>query len=364
MTNLLGKKNFFRLFSIGLLAIMLLLTACGGGSNQGNQGANTGNDSSQGEGSGAEDQPFKGKTINFLVPFSPGGGYDTYARMIQPFLEKYTGATVVVQNVSGGGGLVGTNQVYNAKASDLTVGILGGSNLVFAQATGVDGVQFDLNKFQYIARVSADPAVLLVSTKKPYQSVEDLAAAPALKLAATGVGEDDFYTSAVIFKAFGVENYSMVTGWEGSSQWLSAVAAGEIDGGMVSAGSATQPIANGFARGLLQVAPERDSRLADVPTALELVDDANKNLVEVITNILVADRVLVVSPDWSAEDVDALRKAFDQALQDPELLQQAEQAERPISYLSGAEVDEALKSALQSVDQLKPIFDEAAGKAQ
>ena len=49
---------------------------------------------------------YKGKVITLLVGFNPGGGYDTYARLLAPFLEQRTGATVVVKNVPGGGSLV------------------------------------------------------------------------------------------------------------------------------------------------------------------------------------------------------------------------------------------------------------------
>ncbi len=53
---------------------------------------------------------LKGKTVHFIVGYSPGGGYDTYARMLAPFFEKHTGATVVVENKPGGGGMTALNQ--------------------------------------------------------------------------------------------------------------------------------------------------------------------------------------------------------------------------------------------------------------
>ena len=49
--------------------------------------------------------PLKGETVRIYVGFSPGGGYDAYARMLAPLFEKKTGATVVVENRPGGGGL-------------------------------------------------------------------------------------------------------------------------------------------------------------------------------------------------------------------------------------------------------------------
>ena len=54
---------------------------------------------------------YKGKVIKLVVGYGPGGGYDTYARLLAPRIERETGATVVVENHPGGGGLVALNQV-------------------------------------------------------------------------------------------------------------------------------------------------------------------------------------------------------------------------------------------------------------
>lgn len=369
MSRYLLQTSASRFMLIALLAISLLIAACGGGSNQSsNQGANQPSQNQTGSDTPApsEENPLKGKTITWVVPFSPGGGYDQYARLIAPYLEKYTGATVVVQNVTGGGGMVGTNRVFASQDKDLTIGIIGGSNLIFSQAANLDGVQYDVAEFQYLARVSADPSVLVISAKKPYKTIEDLAQASDLKMSVTGVGEDDFYTWSVIFKAFGVENYNWVTGWEGTSQWLSATAAGEVDGGPLSGGSAEAPVKNGDVVAVMQVATERDPRFPDTPTALESLpaDSPNRDIVEAITDALTADRLIATSPNLSSDKVAALREGLNQAMNNPELVEKANQASRPIAYMDGEELEKRMIEAISSVDILKPIFDEAAQKAQ
>src|SRR5690242_14809133 len=66
---------------------------------------------------------YSGKTLTVVVPYGPGGGYDQWARILSPYLKKYLGVSEVkVQNVPGGGGLIGTNQIYSAKADGLTIG--------------------------------------------------------------------------------------------------------------------------------------------------------------------------------------------------------------------------------------------------
>ncbi len=354
MKSSLQKVGRTRVFVALALISTLLLTAAAG---CGNQAAGT---------QPAPADPFKGKTITLIVPYSPGGGFDTYARLIQPYLQKYTGATVVVQNVPGGGSIIGSNQLYASKADGLTIGIMGGVSLMFSQTAGTPGIKFDIAKYTWLGRLSADPSVLLVSAKKPYKTVDDLKQAKGLKLGVTGVGEDDFYTWAVLAKAFGISDYKMVTGWEGSSQWLSAVAAGQLDGGEISAGSAQNPVANRLSRVVFQVAPKRDSRFPDVPTALELIppNDPNRGLVEAITNILAADRVLAAPPGMPADLAKLLREAVQKAASDSEFMDKAAKAKRPVAFLGGEELQKTIAGGMAKAQELKPIFDAAAEKAK
>lgn len=52
-----------------------------------------------------------GKVVEFVMPYGPGGGYDTWARLVTPFLAKHTGATVIVENEAGAGGKVAVNRL-------------------------------------------------------------------------------------------------------------------------------------------------------------------------------------------------------------------------------------------------------------
>src|SRR5215203_5772083 len=83
---------------------------------------------------GAQDagMPLKGETVRIYVGFSPGGGYDAYARMLAPHFEKKTGATVVVENRPGGGGLTALNQLVRAKADGTNMMMLNGEGAIMA----------------------------------------------------------------------------------------------------------------------------------------------------------------------------------------------------------------------------------------
>lgn len=364
--TLTRRLKWIKMF-LSILTLAIFLTACGGTqSTQQNSGASSSQNNQATSKPEDTTSLFAGKTITFIVPFGPGGGYDTYARLLQPYIEKYSGATVVVQNISGSGGISGVNKLYRSDPDGLTIGIIPGANSVYSQISATQGVNFEADKFTYLGRVSGEPNVMLVSTKSPYQSFEDFKAADHVKLGITAVGTDHFYTWSVLYKAFGVENYEWVGGWEGTSQWLAAVATGELDGGPLSLDSGMALIENGQAFAALQVAPERDSRIPDTPTASEMLpeDHPNQSLIRAITNILVADRVLAAPPGMDDSVINELRKIVDQALNDEEFVAQAEQSGRLVAYLSGEEVQNLIEDAMKFKDELKPIFDEAIAKEQ
>ncbi len=87
---------------------------------------------------------FKGKTLTYIVATSPGGGYDTYARLIAEHMKKYLPVNkIIVKNVPGAGHIIGANQLYVAKPDGLTIGTFN-TGLIYAQLLGAEGIIFDL----------------------------------------------------------------------------------------------------------------------------------------------------------------------------------------------------------------------------
>src|ERR1019366_7839220 len=83
----------------------------------------------------AERAYFSGKTVRLVVGYGPGGGYDAYARMIAPHFSKVLGASVVVENQPGAGGLVALNRIYAAAPDGLTMMIVNGTGSALLQLT-------------------------------------------------------------------------------------------------------------------------------------------------------------------------------------------------------------------------------------
>ena len=105
---------------------------------------------------------YEGKTIRIIVGTSPGGGYDTYTRLIARHFSKYIPGTptIIVDNMPGAGGLLSANHLYQvAKADGLTIGHFVGGQFL-QQLLGRPGIEFDARRFEYIGVPAQDHFVL------------------------------------------------------------------------------------------------------------------------------------------------------------------------------------------------------------
>src|SRR4051812_36141253 len=158
---------------------------------------------------------FKGKTITYIVATGPGGGYDTYGRLIARYLQKYLpGSRIVVRNVPGAGHIVGANTIYAAKPDGLTIGMFN-TGLIYDQLLKRDGVLFDLNRFSWIGKAANDTRVLMLSRTGGFKSVDDLLKAKApIKFAAAGVGSAAYNDTRILADALHL-NVQIVPGFTG-----------------------------------------------------------------------------------------------------------------------------------------------------
>ena len=97
---------------------------------------------------------FKGKQINLIVGFNPGGGYDVYSRLASNLLPKYIPGhpRIVPQNMPGVGSAKAGDYLFNQASRDgLTIGVIG-QQLVVSQVLGDASIRFDISKFNWLGR--------------------------------------------------------------------------------------------------------------------------------------------------------------------------------------------------------------------
>jgi len=305
---------------------------------------------------------YQGKNIKWIIPYSPGGGYDEYARLITPYLAKYTGARIEITNLPGAGGMRGVNELYKAPTNGLTIGMINGSALVTNELAGITGAEYELDKFEYIGRIIADPRVLVISNTSGFKSFEDILNSPTpVRIGATGLGGSTYVDAVISKQAFNLDNIEIIHGFDSSSVVRQAMLRNNIVGTWGSYGSAEDGVDSGYEIIVLQSGRDRIPDLADVPTVFEYInrteDPKHTEAVLIAWDALIeVGRSIAAPPGTPANRIEFLREAFRAAVHDPALLETAVKAGRPIDYATGELTGEITRNALNMPPNIKELF--------
>src|SRR5680860_899054 len=157
-----------------LMVVLVFFVGCSSSTGNGAEEPTIGEDEG-GTQAAAEDKPwYEGETITLVVTTKPGGGYDTYGRMVAKYMEEYLpGSTIIVKNVPGAGHIIGVNEIYASEPDGLTFGIFN-SAMPLAQLTNQEGVKFDLSKMSWLGGAATTRYSWIMGKNSPYQSVEDV----------------------------------------------------------------------------------------------------------------------------------------------------------------------------------------------
>ena len=322
-----------------ILVVILILAGCGTNKPATSTGAaQTAQSSTVADGF----DYYKGKTVTIIVPYAPGGGYDALARMIVPYLQKNLGATVVVQNVQGAGGIIGVNQVYTSSPEGLTLGFSDVPGMLFSKLDGSSGAKFDLAKFTWLPRLGYETHLIVVNPKKGINSVDDLLLAnKEIKVSSVGVGDGDWYNE-MLMKKFLKLNIRPVTGYSGQNECNLAAVKGEVDATLATQSSVQTLLESKDLTVVLQMSDKPDPAYPNVPTVVDLAkkqgDSNATNIMQAIVNTYQLERVFFAPPGIPDARVKALREALDKSIQDPNFQAATAKGKRPIVWASGDDV--------------------------
>jgi tripartite-type tricarboxylate transporter receptor subunit TctC len=320
--------------------LVLLAAACGGGEGGGTE-AQTG--------AGSGESCYEGQTATFVVPYPPGGGYDVVARAFAPGLEEELGATVVVQNQPGAGGLTATNTLYEGEPDGLTFAILPGIGVLAAALAEVQGAAYDPVEFSFIARVAPDERLMVTGPDSGFRTVEDvLTADEPVRFAATGPGGGDYIDATIVPEILGLES-ELVSGFDGSGATALAVTAGDVDAVFSSAAGLLAAVEAGDLVPLVVATEERAQDLPDVPTVLELpdLDENQRALAEAHAQLANAGRTIAAPPGVDEDCLAELEAAFEAATENPQVTDALEQANEHVAFLPGAELADVYRSVME-----------------
>jgi tripartite-type tricarboxylate transporter receptor subunit TctC len=305
-------------------------------------------------GSAGAEESFSGQTVQIVVGFAPGGGFDSYARAISRHLGRHIPGhpVVIVNNMAGAGSMIAANFVYHqAKADGLTIGTFLGS-AALSQLLGLPGIDFDARRFQWLGvPVKQDGACFLTAASGITDLKEWRAAKSPVKLATTGVNSLDFIMAKVLKNVIGLP-IQIVSGYKGTAEARLAAEGGEVAGGCWQ----WQPLkptwknalTSGAVRVVLQLGPAPHHELSNVPLALSLAknEEARLFLKVAVENPNLVTNAYALAPDTPKGRTEILRRAFLETLKDSLFLDDARKSNLDVDPLTGEETERLIGATL------------------
>lgn len=287
----------------------------------------------------AQAQAYPTRPITMVVPFPPGGLADITGRPLATAMSKVLGQTIVVENKAGAGGAVGHAYAARQAADGYTIMNALSSITVIPVAEEVNGRKptYTMADFTPIARIAADPTVLLVRSDSPWKTVDDLIADAKkrpgkISYSSSGLYGTTHTCQAMFAQAAGIDLLHVP--YKGGAPSMQALLAGEVHVNAQSPAVANAHVKSGKVRVLASWGATRLPQIADIPTLRERGLDAEFYI-----------WAGIFTPAGIPADVaDKLRAAVRSAVKDPDFQKAMTNLNTPIQYQDAQEFSAFIKA--------------------
>src|SRR5215510_2111017 len=218
-------------------------------------------------------QDYPSRPIRLIVPFAAGGGTDTLSRIFGQVLSEKLGATVVIENVGGAGGSIGTGQAAKAAGDGYT--LLSATPSIAINPHIQKSVPYDtLRDFAPVVQITTSPVVLVVNKDVPVKSVRDLielarAKPGTISYGSAGLGSFNFLATE-LFKALAGVDLTHIP-YRGTGPALIDLIAGRIQVQFENAPAVLGQIRNGELKAIAVGTARRSAVLPELPTIADSV---------------------------------------------------------------------------------------------
>jgi tripartite-type tricarboxylate transporter receptor subunit TctC len=264
-----------------------------------------------------------GKTVQMLIGFGAGGGYDLWGRVVARHIGKHLpgNPTVVPQNMPGAGSFVAANNIYNLAPKDGSVMGIIARDAPLGPITGATGARFDPTKITWLGTPTTETNVCIAMTTAKVQSLADLYT-KELIVGDTGVGTGTHSYPKALAALLGMK-FKIIAGFPSSSDVFLAMERGEVDGICESldsvSGKRPDWIPSHKVRILFQGGAAPNPQLEGVPFVPDLAKNADDRLaIEFLYAGQGIGRPFVAPPDMPPERAKMLRTAFADTMKDAE----------------------------------------------
>jgi tripartite-type tricarboxylate transporter receptor subunit TctC len=304
---------------------------------------------------------YSGKNIQLLIGYSPGGGYDIYARVLARHMSRHIPGhpTIVAQNMPGAGSLKLANYLFAVAPKDGTVVGTFARGMAMEPLLGGAGARFDASKFTWIGSITDEVSVCAFWHTSPIHTWDDMLK-QNFTVGGTGSGADTDVFPNVLRNMFHAK-LKLVTGFPGGADIILALERGEVNGrcgwswsSLISRNRTLYETQQIYVP--VQMAMRKHEDLPNTPLIMDMTKDPKEiTALRLILSRQTMARPYAAPPGVPEDRKAALRAAFDATMKDPEFLADAKGSDLELRPVSGTEIEKLVAemyAAPQDVVQL------------
>lgn len=310
--------------------------------------------------------PDPKKPIIFIVPVAVGGGYDTYTRLLAPYLTKELGVkNVIIRNIPGAGWKIGYQKIFRAKPDGYTIGIWNPGPMVNDRDI-LGKVDYDMTTFTFIYRITDEPRVVMIKSNGPVKDFNDMidkGKSSGFQLRAASDGGVSLIDIKLMEAEWGVK-VSTIVPYTGGSKTRMAVIRGDAHFTTASLGSGISSYSSGLVKLALLIndkpitqVPEAEKWLKEMPELKNIPIPSDLGL-KSLSYVGKAARAVIAPPGLPKDIKMKLEKAIERIMKNKEFRKKALKGNRPLgSGQGGDEYAERMKRDKKALIKIKHLIE-------
>jgi tripartite-type tricarboxylate transporter receptor subunit TctC len=282
---------------------------------------------------------YRGKSISLVIPSAPGGGYDTYGRLVGRYIAEYIpgNPNIIPQNMPGGGGITEVNYLYNVAPKDGTAFGIIEHGTIFKPIFDPREVRYKIEGLRSLGSVTPITVIGVVRKDAAAATIQDLFEREVI---IGGSGGTTVYLPLAVNSILGTK-IKLVKGYKNTNEIVLAMARREVEGVV---GIGLDSLEGAKAGGdfeyriLFQMGVSRGPALPDVPLIQEFAkSEEDRAVLETIFASFSIGRSFVTTliPD---DRFAALKAALAKTIADPKFVAQAKKERADVGYVSPEEI--------------------------
>lgn len=354
--------------SAGLVGASLLAGCSGGDGGDGGSSDpdGDGEDGSDGGSDSTDESEFPSRDVEVIIPFGPGGGYDFYGRLIAKHIPKHLPNDVSAQatNVEGAGGQIAMDQLWTTEPDGHTMSMFNLPNFSLTQLT--EDVDWDLREFTFFGQVAEEFRGIAVGANTDIHSFEDYverAQSEELSFASTGPGSGYVTVPGTLGEVSGLYPGASVMDnqivYDGRGEALQGIVRGDAQ---VMSGSyfSLLPYVQSDDLRMVMACTTEDQPPEQTPDADTMATAEVDNATQ-IEDMLTDRRTFGGPPDMPDDVTEICRDAYEATLNDEELLEEAEEADRPIVHRDAEATQATTENFIESWGEREELLETLFG---